>query len=82
MLDKNAISIVLFTSVRAAENKVSISAGDPQNCMDPFPVSRLMSTAALQTIQPAHLPLISLLTFTAVGWVVIDIGSIQPSSVE
>ncbi|KAL8330789.1 hypothetical protein RB593_001658 [Gaeumannomyces tritici] len=45
-----------------------------------IPFSVPMSRAALHTIQPAHLPLISFPSFTTVEWVVIDMGSIHSSS--
>ncbi len=167
MLDKNlsvSISMVLLTNTLAAENRSSMSLGDPQNWMEPLPnrrrelflltdmdglmdnlvdpcevtdmvtpidettvsewlaimvtvsgviarwtslvslVWRLnpnkvelrlqvehtesipftlpMSNAALHTIQPAHLPLISLSILTTVEWVVMDMGSIHSSSLE
>lgn len=43
MLDKNPsvfISMVLLTNLLAAEKSVSMSVGDPQNCMDPLPNMR------------------------------------------
>jgi hypothetical protein len=42
MLDKNPtmfVSIVLLTIIRAA-NRVSMSVGDPQNCIEPLPNKR------------------------------------------
>lgn len=47
-----------------------------------IPFSLPMSYAALHTIHPAHLPLISFPTFTTVECVVMDMGSIHSSSVE
>lgn len=43
MANKNPsmfICMVLLTSIFAAENKVLMSVGEPQNCMDPFPNRR------------------------------------------
>jgi hypothetical protein len=46
------------------------------------PLSFPIPTAALHTIQPAHLPLISFPGFTTIECVVIDMGSIRTTSEE